>query len=85
MDQNTLKFIKTTTPEALQELGDIFKASPRVSILQILVRCGSANVTELCKSLKLRQPTMSHHLGILRMKGYVKQQRKGKTVVYSVA
>lgn len=53
----------------------------RLGILQLLVR-GPKNVTALCESLKLKQPTTSHHLALLRMGGFVKARRNGKQVIY---
>ena len=55
----------------------------RLGILQLLVR-GPKNVTALCESLKLKQPTTSHHLALLRMTGLVHRQRKGKQMFYSI-
>ncbi len=43
---------------------------------------GPQNVTGLCKALKLKQPTISHHLGLLRMGRLVNSTRKGKSVEY---
>ena len=44
---------------------------------------GPKNVTTMCKALKLKQPTISHHLGLLRMGRMVDGQRQGKSVVYT--
>jgi ArsR family transcriptional regulator len=43
---------------------------------------GPKNVTALCKALRLKQPTISHHLGLLRMGCLVTGSRSGKSVVY---
>jgi DNA-binding transcriptional ArsR family regulator len=53
----------------------------RLGILKMLA-AGSKNVTHLCTSLGLKQPTISHHLGLLRMGRLVVGTRKGKSVVY---
>jgi ArsR family transcriptional regulator len=53
----------------------------RLGILKILTT-GPKNVTALCKCLGLKQPTISHHLGLLRMGRLVIGTRKGKSVVY---
>jgi len=37
----------------------------------------------MCKALKLKQPTISHHLGLLRMGRFVSGTRQGKSVVYT--
>jgi len=44
---------------------------------------GPKNVTAMCKALKLKQPTISHHLGLLRMGRLVNGQRQGKAVLYT--
>jgi len=55
----------------------------RLGILSLLAR-GPKNVTALCKSLGLKQPTVSHHLGLLRMGRLVNGTRQGKSVVYTL-
>jgi len=44
---------------------------------------GFARPMTLCKALKLKQPTVSHHLGLLRMGRLVQGVRQGKAVVYT--
>lgn len=53
----------------------------RLGILQELSG-GPKNVTALCKALGLKQPTISHHLGLLRMGRLVTGTRAGKSVIY---
>ncbi|MCX5670325.1 MAG: metalloregulator ArsR/SmtB family transcription factor [Planctomycetota bacterium] len=53
----------------------------RLGILKMLA-AGPKNVTALCDALGLKQPTISHHLGLLRMGRLVTGTRKGKSVVY---
>ena len=53
----------------------------RLGILAMLAD-GAKNVTALCDALKLKQPTISHHLGLLRMGRVVVGTRQGKSVVY---
>ena len=55
----------------------------RLGILKTLA-AGQKNVTALCKGLGLKQPTISHHLGLLRMGRLVIGTRKGKSVIYTV-
>ena len=54
----------------------------RRGILSLLAK-GPKNVTALCKALGLKQPTVSHHLGLLRMGRLVINTRQGKSVVYT--
>ena len=56
--------------------------STRLGVLKMLAQ-SPKNVTALCKGLGLKQPTVSHHLGLLRMGRIVIGTRKGKSVVYS--
>ncbi len=45
---------------------------------------GERNVSTLCRQLDLSQPTVSHHLGLLRSAGLVANLRDGKRVFYSL-
>jgi len=54
----------------------------RLGILRLLAR-SPKNVTDLCKALRLKQPSVSHHLGLLRRGRLVDGTRKGKSVVYA--
>ncbi len=70
--------------EELGRLGDLFRLlgdRTRLSILQVLSG-GETNVGALCKLLKLPQPTVSHHLGLLRVSGLIDNRRAGKQVFY---
>ena len=49
-----------------------------------MLQTGEINVSSLCKRLSLAQPTVSHHLGLLRVMGLVNTRRKGKQVFYSL-
>jgi DNA-binding transcriptional ArsR family regulator len=60
-------------------LGD----ATRLRILLELVE-KEQNVSMLCKKLKIAQPTVSHHLGLLRMGGVVAARRSGKAIFYSI-
>jgi ArsR family transcriptional regulator len=68
-----------------RELAGIFGLLSDPSRLSILLSLheSPANVTELCRRMKLSQPTVSHHLAILRMGGLVQGRRRGKEVLYS--
>lgn len=49
-----------------------------------LLQSGAMNVTTLCEKLDLAQPTVSHHLGLLRSLKLVNNRRDGKQVFYSL-
>lgn len=51
-----------------------------LSMLQVEER----NVSGLCKQLGLAQPTVSHHLGLMREAGLLNTRRDGKQIFYSI-
>ncbi len=57
--------------------------STRLRLLEVLQE-GELNVTDLCRRLGLPQPTISHHLGLLRGASLVANRRDGKQVYYSL-
>ena len=74
----------TFQPKELQGLTSLFKLlsdRTRVSILQLL-SAGEMNVTRLCEALRLPQPTVSHHLGLLRVNKLIDNRRDGKQIFY---
>src|SRR5690349_4035679 len=81
--------VKTTvgaTDQDLEQLTSLFRLlsdKTRLNILFLLSE-GERNVTSLCEVLKLPQPTVSHHLGLLRMNNVISNRRSGKQVFYSL-
>lgn len=55
----------------------------RLRVLNLLCD-GEMNVTALGKVLGLAQPTVSHHLGLLREEGLLTSRRDGKQIFYAV-
>jgi len=55
----------------------------RLNILELLYD-GEKNVTDIVKSLKIDQPKVSHHLGILKREGIVADKREGRKIYYSL-
>ena len=71
----------------VQILAGLFRVlsdETRLRLLTILRVQGEKHVSELCKVLKLPQPTVSHHLGLLRTHGLVCNRREGKQVFYAI-
>ena len=69
--------------EPLVGLFRLLSDKTRLNILMLLSK-GERNVTSLCEALKLPQPTVSHHLGLLRMSNVIGNRRDGKQVFYSL-
>jgi DNA-binding transcriptional ArsR family regulator len=67
--------------EPLVGLFRILSDKTRVRILLLLSE-GERNVGSLCKELGLPQPTVSHHLGLLRSRNLITNRRSGKQVFY---
>ena len=57
-------------------------SQPRLDILEYLKE-REANVVELTEHLKIKQPSVSHHLKILSDYGFVKSKKDGRETVYS--
>ncbi|MBC8355397.1 MAG: metalloregulator ArsR/SmtB family transcription factor [Planctomycetes bacterium] len=75
-------------PEAsVKQLVQLFKLladETRVRILHLLHQAEELNVLELCKLLGQRQPSVSHHLALLRVAGLIDMRRDGKHNYYRV-
>ena len=72
--------------DVVGELAQAFRLlsdETRLKIVFYLAR-HEQNVGSLCEILKLAQPTVSHHLGLLRMGRLIVNRRNGKQVIYSL-
>ena len=69
--------------EPLVSLFRLLSDKTRLSILVLLAK-GERNVSSLCDELRLPQPTVSHHLGLLRMSNLITNRRDGKQVFYEL-
>ena len=75
-----------TMAQDLEPLVGLFRLlsdKTRLNILMILAK-GERNVSSLCEELGLPQPTVSHHLGLLRTKNLISNRRNGKQVFYGL-
>lgn len=75
-----------TSDQDLENLTSLFRLlsdKTRLHIVMMLA-AGERNVTSMCEQLQLPQPTVSHHLGLLRMNGLIANRRSGKQVFYSL-
>jgi DNA-binding transcriptional ArsR family regulator len=70
----------------VKKCADLLQAIAEPNRIRI-IEClwdGSKNVTELSKLLDVKIVNVSHHLGVLRSAGLVRQEKKGRFVVYSL-
>jgi DNA-binding transcriptional ArsR family regulator len=88
-DQITkLKTIISHMPddEALNEDADVIKAlgdPTRLKIIHLLLN-GELCVCEIISALEKPQPTISHHLNILKKAGFLKWRKEGVWIHYSL-
>src|SRR5918994_1510136 len=74
-----VKRVAGASDEELEQLAALFRLlsdRTRLNLLMLLAD-GERNVTSLCEALKLPQPTVSHHLGLLRMSNVIGNRRVG--------
>lgn len=72
-------------PEEVERAANMIKAISHPMRLAILGHLGDEkqlNVTEIHQLLGIEQSTASHHLGILKDKGILASERKGKNTYY---
>ena len=77
----------TETSDAIKGLVTVFKLlsdETRLRILFILREADEMNVLELCQILGQRQPSVSHHLALLRVNGLIDMRRDGKHNFYHI-
>jgi DNA-binding transcriptional ArsR family regulator len=79
-----MKNVPAATDQDLDQLANLFQLLSDKTRLRILILLadGENNVTKLCQKLGLPQPTVSHHLGLLRIHNVIGNRRNGKQVFY---
>lgn len=80
------KRVESAGDQDLRQLTSLFRLlsdKTRLNILMLLTD-GERNVKNLCDTLALPQPTVSHHLGLLRMHNVIGNRRSGKQVFYNL-
>jgi DNA-binding transcriptional ArsR family regulator len=75
-----------TDPKHAKQVADLLQAIAEPNRLRIIecLRTGAKNVTELAKLLTCEIVNISHHLGVLREAGLVKDEKDGRFVIYSL-
>ena len=73
----------------MQDFGDVARIAwalsdpVRLSVMQVLMG-GPATVSELVSAAGTSQPNVSNHLRVLRERGLVKSERRGRQAVYEI-
>ena len=86
--QDVVRAVVSQLPEgdALQDLADLFKLfgdNTRIRILWALSESEMC-VCDICATLKMKQPAVSHQLKNLKQSRIVKSRRDGKVIYYSL-
>ena len=68
---DTVEFAKALADETRQKI-------------MALCCCKQLSVNEIVEALDVTQPTVSHHLAILKRAGLVRTERRGKQVLYTL-
>ena len=65
---------------------NFFKAVSDPTRLKIMLILSGREmcVSDICSHFEMTQPTISHHLGILRSAGILKSRKEGKEVYYTL-
>ena len=79
MDPTLIEEINLLHAQMCQALAD----PTRILILYFLAE-GPHHVNELVEMLDVKQPTVSHHLKVLRDRGLVTATREGNAVLYAL-
>jgi DNA-binding CsgD family transcriptional regulator/DNA-binding transcriptional ArsR family regulator len=77
----------TIDPVAIKKAASVYRAiyhPLRLHIIEIIQKAGKVNVTPIIKKLKLEQSLVSMQLGILRKARFLKIEREGRNIFYSV-
>ena len=56
----------------------------RQQILRLLIGKQELNVSDIVEEFEVSQPTISHHLSVLRQSGLVTSRKEGKQVFYAI-
>ncbi len=56
----------------------------RQHILLLIKKHKRINASDILNKIKLSQPTLSHHLAILKNAGLIVEEKKGREVFYSI-
>lgn len=57
----------------------------RLQIVQMLLTRKKYSVGDIAETCELAQPTTSDHLRLMKYYGFLKSERQGRTVYYSIA
>lgn len=75
--------MKQTEVKSLRQIIKAFADDNRLRIINVLAK-EELTVSQICEALRLNQPSVSKHLGRLRLLRIVGDRRQGNLVYYSL-
>lgn len=81
---NGVELLSDASVRESVQLLKLLADETRLRILYLLQRREELNVLELCRLLGQRQPSVSHHLALMRGAGLIDMRRDGKHNFYRV-
>ncbi|MCG8606844.1 metalloregulator ArsR/SmtB family transcription factor [bacterium] len=66
------------------KLLKLLSEESKLRIMLLLAKDGPCTVTEISETLQINQPTVSHHLSLLRNADVVVTNREGKNIFYDI-
>lgn len=75
------------SPAASSEMASLLKVladATRLRIVAMLASSGEVCVCDLTEPLGVSQPTISHHMKVLREAGFVVSERRGKWIYHEL-
>jgi ArsR family transcriptional regulator len=66
------------------KLLKLLSEESKLRIMLLLAKDGPCTVTEISETLQITQPTVSHHLSLLRNADVVVTKREGKNIFYDI-
>jgi DNA-binding transcriptional ArsR family regulator len=79
--------VRSNRPVDIEEgaaVAKLLSDATRLKVLAVVSFDGPVSVGQVCETTNLPQPTVSHHLGLLRRARLVQGRRNGKQVIYTV-
>ncbi|NIR49838.1 helix-turn-helix transcriptional regulator [candidate division KSB1 bacterium] len=83
-EQETIEFFPEDYIKKASKILKLISEESKLRIMLLLAKDGPCSVTQMSETLNINQPTLSHHLSLLRHADLVASTRDGKNVFYDI-
>ena len=83
-DSNFQEFFPEEYIKRAVKILKLVSEESKLRIMLLLAKEGPCAVTEIADTLQINQPTVSHHLSLLRHADLVTATREGKNIYYDI-